>query len=159
MAVSRSQKESILSTLEAHLQEGKSVAFTTSQRITVEEVTKMKRELRGEGVVFMLAKKTLIRLAFKNVHSVDLDLDTLPGQVALTISKNDPMAGLSIVNRYVKEWKKDEKIAFVASYMEGRMLGAEETTKLASLPSREVLLAKLLGSMKAPIAGLARFFE
>jgi ribosomal protein L10 len=78
MAVSRTQKGSILSTIETHLQEGKSIAFTSNQRITVDEITKMKRDLRKENVTFMLAKKTLIRLAFKNVYAVDLDLDTLP---------------------------------------------------------------------------------
>ena len=159
MAVTHEKKEAILSTLEWHLREAKSIAFTSSQRITVEEITKMKKELRSEDVVFMLAKKTLIRIAFKNVYSVDLDLETLPWQVALAIAKKDAMSGMTIINKYVKEWKKDEKISFVGAYMEGRLMDAHNTQKLASLPSREVLLSRLLGSLMSPLSGLARFFD
>lgn len=159
MAVTHEKKEAILSTLEWHLREAKSIAFTSSQRITVEEITKMKKDLRSEDVVFMLAKKTLIRIAFKNVYSVDLDLDTLPWQVALAIAKKDAMSGMTIINKYVKEWKKDEKIAFVGAYMEGRLMDAHNTQKLASLPSREVLLSRLLGSLMSPLSSLARFFD
>lgn len=159
MAVSRTKKESILSTLENHLKEAKSLVFTSNQRVTVDEITKMKRELRTQNVTYMLAKKTLMRIAFKNVYSLELDLDTLPWQVALAIAKDDPIIALTIINRYAKEWKKDEKILFIASYIEGKLLWKDDTMKLASLPSREVLLARLLGSMMSPLSGLARFFD
>jgi ribosomal protein L10 len=110
-------------------------------------------------LLFLTAKKTLIRIAFKNVFSVDLDLSTLPGQVALVISKGDALAPFGIANKYATEWRKEEKLVFVAGYLEGRMMDATETKKLATLPSREVLLAKLLGSMMSPLSGLARFFD
>jgi large subunit ribosomal protein L10 len=69
------------------------------------------------------------------------------------------VAGLTIVNKYAKLWKKEEKLSFVGGYLDGRIMDATETTKLAGLPSREVLLAKLLGSMMSPLSGLARFFD
>jgi large subunit ribosomal protein L10 len=159
MAVSRSQKEDILAKLEAHLKDATSVAFTTNNKLTVEDIIAIRKDVREVNGVFMLAKKTLMRLAFKNALGVDLDLSTLPGQVAIIISKGDKIAALAAVNKHVAEHKKEEKLKFVAGYIDGRLMDAKETAKLAGLPSREVLLAKLLGSMKSPISGLARFFD
>lgn len=161
MAVSKARKVEQLAEIEALLKEAKSVGFTSNQKITVAEVTAIKRELRAAGAVFMIAKKTLIRIAFKNVFNLDLDIDTLPGQVAMVVAKEDAIAPLGIVNKYAneKEWKKAEKLSFVGGYFEGAIVDATVIRKIASLPSREVLLAKLLGSMMSPLSGLARFFD
>jgi large subunit ribosomal protein L10 len=161
MAVSKDQKVAILATLEAHLKDAQSVAFTTNQKLTVLEVSNMKKEIRAVGGHYMIAKKTLIRIAFKNVMGVDLDINTLPGQVAILIAKEDKIAPLGVVGKFAKEkdFAKEEKIKFSGGYIDGRVLDAAETTKLASLPSREVLLAKLLGSMMSPLSSLARFFD
>lgn len=159
MAVTKAKKSEQLAALEAHLKEAKSVTFTSNQKVTVLEVSALKRDLRAINASYVIVKKTLIRIAFKNVYSVDLDLATLPGQVAVVIAKGDAIAPLGVTNKYVNEWKKEEKMVFVGGYMEGRLMDATETRKLATLPSREVLLAKLLGSMMSPLSGLARFFD
>jgi large subunit ribosomal protein L10 len=159
MAVSRAQKAEILAKLEAHLKDSTSVAFTSNNKLTVEDIDAIRKDAREQNGVFMLAKKTLMRIAFKNAFGVDLDVSTLPGQVAIVISKGDKVAVLAAVNKHVIEFKKEEKIKFVGGYIDGRLIDGKETSKLAGLPSREVLLAKLLGSMKSPISGLARFFD
>ena len=159
MAITKAKKSEILSTLEAHLKTSTSVGFTSNTGLTALEVTTMKKELRVANTTFMLAKKTLMRIAFKNVFNVDLPLDTLPGQVAIVISKGDKVAGLAIVNKYVNEWKKEEKMKFVGGFFDGVLLDAKAISRIAGLPSREVLLAKLLGSMMSPVSGLARFFD
>lgn len=159
MAVTRAKKSEILATLEAHLKDATSVAFTSNNKLTVEDIESIRKDARAQNGVFMLAKKTLIRVAFKNVLNADLDLDTLPGQVAIVISKGDKIAALAAVNKYVAEFKKEQKIKIVGGYIDGRVLGETEAAKLAGLPSREVLLAKLLGSMMSPLSGLARFFD
>lgn len=161
MAVSKAKKAEQLSALEAHLKEANSVGFTSNQKITVAEVTALKKDLRSQNALFLTAKKTLIRIAFKNVHGVDLDLDTLPGQVAMVIAKGDAIAPLGVANKYAneKDWKKAEKMVFVGGYFEGKVVDAETIRKVASLPSREVLLSKLLGSLMSPLSGLARFFD
>lgn len=161
MAVSKAKKIEQLAQLEAHLKEATSVGFTSTTKITVAEVTKLKRELREQGAIFLTAKKTLIRLAFKSVYNVELDLDTLPGQVALVIAKQDAIAPLGIANKFAneKEWKKAQKLVFVGGYFEEKIVDAAAIQKIASLPSREVLLSKLLGSMMSPLSALARFFD
>jgi large subunit ribosomal protein L10 len=159
MAVSKAKKVSILAELEQELKWATSVAFTSNTKLTVLEVTNLRKDLRKVDAIFMLAKKTLIRIAFKNVYGVELNEDIMPGQVAVLISKWDKIAGLSVVNKYAQELRKEEKIKFVGAYFDGEVIDAAWATKLANLPSREVLLAKLLGSMKAPISALARFLD
>jgi large subunit ribosomal protein L10 len=159
MAVSKARKGEQLAALEAHLKEATSVAFTSNKKVTVAEVSALKKDLRAQNAIYLIVKKTLIRIAFKNVHGLDLDLDTLPGQVALVIGKGDAIAPFGVANKYANDWRKEEKMIFVAGFMEGRLMDGAETKKLATLPSREVLLAKLLGSMMSPLSGLARFFD
>ena len=159
MAISKAKKGEILATLEAHLKASTSVAFTSNTGMTALDVTTMKKELRVQDTTFMLAKKTLMRIAFKNVFNVELDIDTLPGQVAIIISKGDKVAGLAVVNKYAKEWAKEKKMQFVGGFFDGVLLDAKAISRIAGLPSREVLLAKLLGSMMSPVSGLARFFD
>ncbi|MDD2892246.1 MAG: 50S ribosomal protein L10 [Candidatus Gracilibacteria bacterium] len=159
MAISKAKKGEILATLEAHLKDSTSIAFTSNTGMTALDVTTMKKELRANDTTFMLAKKTLMRLAFKNVFNVELDIDTLPGQVAIIISKGDKVAGLAVVNKYAKEWAKEKKMQFVGGFFDGALIDAKAISRIAGLPSREVLLAKLLGSMMSPVSGLARFFD
>lgn len=159
MAITKAKKGEILAVLEAHLKASTSVAFTTNTGLTALDVTTMKKELRVQDTTFMLAKKTLMRIAFKNVFDVDMNLDTFPGQVAIIISKGDKIAGLAVVNKYAKEWAKEGKMKFVGGFFDGVMLDAKAIGRIAGLPSREVLLAKLLGSMMSPVSGLARFFD
>lgn len=159
MAVSKAKKIDILACLESELKWATSVAFTSNTKLTVEEVSNLRRDLRKVDAKFMLAKKTLIRLAFKNVYNVELNEDIMPGQVAVLISKWDKIWAFAIVAKYAHDLRKDEKIKFVWAYLDWEIYDAAWATKLASIPSREVLLAKLLGSMKAPISALARFFD
>jgi large subunit ribosomal protein L10 len=159
MAVSKAKKSEQLAVLEAHLKDATSVAFTSNTKVTVLEVSALKRDLRAQNAILLTIKKTLIRIAFKNVYNAELNLDTLPGQVALVIAKGDAIAPLGVTNKYVNDWKKEEKMTFVGGYMEGRLMDGAETKKLATLPSREVLLARLLGSMMSPLSGLARFLD
>jgi len=159
MAVSKAKKSEQLAVLEAHLKTATSVAFTSNTKVTVLEISSLKKDLRAVNAIYLTAKKTLIRIAFKTVYGVDVDLATLPGQVGLVIAKGEAIAPFGVTNKYVNEWKKEVKMVFVAGYMEGRLMDATETKKLATLPSREVLLAKLLGSMMSPLSGLARFFD
>jgi large subunit ribosomal protein L10 len=159
MAVSKAKKAEQLVVLESHLKAASSVAFTSNTKVTVLEISALKKDLRAQNSIYLTAKKTLIRIAFKTVYGVDVDLATLPGQVGLVIAKGDALAPFSVANKYATEWKKEQKMTFVAGYMDGRLMDATETAKLATLPSREVFLAKLLGSMMSPLSGLARFFD
>jgi large subunit ribosomal protein L10 len=159
MTITKSKKVEILAELETVLKDAQSVAFATNNALTVAEVSKMRADLRKVGSVYMLAKKTLIKIAFKKVFNVDIADDLLPGQIAILVNKTDKVAGLNIINKYVVEFKKEGKIKLTGLFLDGNLLGAAEASKIASLPSRETLLAKLLGSMKSPLGSFVRFLN
>ena len=161
MTISKAKKVEILATLETLLKDAKSVAFTTNNKLTMPDVDAIRKELRTVDATFILSKKTLIKIAFKNVYNVEIDDALLPNQIALTIARADAVAGAGIVNKFAKdkEFAKDEKIKFTGGFFDGRVIDGTEMSKLAGLPSREVLLAKLLGSMMAPLSSLARFLD
>ena len=92
MAVSKAKKIDILAQIEQELKAATSVAFTSNTKLTVEEISNLRRDLRKVDAKFMLAKKTLIRIAFKNVYNVELNEDIMPGQVAMVVSKADKIA-------------------------------------------------------------------
>lgn len=123
----------------------------------MEEISNLRRNLREVGATFTLAKKTLIKIAFKEVYNVEISDDLMPGQIALVCSNEDAVAGLGKLNEFMKKTK--DRIVWTGSYFEGEVKDAEATKVIAGLPSRETLLGRLVGSMKSPISGLARFFD
>lgn len=158
MAVTKAQKVEILNNLKESIKNAKSVAFTTNTWLTVEEVTNLRKSLREVNSTYSLAKKTLIKIAFKEVYNVEIDDSILPGQIAVVCSNDDAVSALWKVNAFAKEFK-DPKIVWAWSYFEWSIKDADETKIIAAIPSRETLLGRLVWSMQSPIAGLARFFD
>jgi large subunit ribosomal protein L10 len=108
MALTKAQKVEVLNNLKNLIKEAKSIGFTTNTGLTVEEITNLRIDLREVNATFTLAKKTLIKLAFKEVFDVELDDSLLPNQIALVISNEDAVAGLGKVNAFRK--KVEDKI-------------------------------------------------
>ncbi len=159
MTVSKTKKSETLETLKADLSRAKSFALIQSNRITVAEVSKVRRGLLPIGGKMTVAKKTLIEIAVKEVKGVDIPAEMLGGQIAILMAFDDAIAPLSVVNTLSKEFGADDKLVFTGSYLENVLQDAQTTKKLASLPSREVLLAKFMGSLLSPVSSLARFFD
>ncbi len=159
MAVTKAQKVSILENLKESIKNAKSISFTTNNWLTVEEITNLRKSLREVNSTFTLAKKTLIKIAFKEVYNVEIDDSILPGQIAVVCSNDDAVSAMGKVNEFIKEFKKDPKVVWAWSYFEWEIKNAEDTKVIASIPSRETLLGRLVWSMQSPIAGLARFFD
>lgn len=161
MAISKDKKAQILASLKESFETATAVSFTKSNALTVEEVSTIRSDLRNVGGKMVIAKKTLIKLAFKEVNGQELTDEMLDGQIAVVFSSEDTVAPMGAVNARMKEFntKDQTKIEFVGSFMDGTIQDAEMTTKLAGLPSRDVLLAKFMGSLMSPVSGLARFFD
>jgi len=157
MALTKAQKIEVLNNLKELISNAKSVGFTTNTGLTVEEITDLRVGLREVDSTFTLAKKTLIKRAFKEALDVELDDSLLPGQIALVISNEDAVAGLGKVNEFRK--KVEDKVEWAWGYFEGEVKNAEEIAQIASMPSRETLLGRLVGSMQSPLSSLARFFD
>jgi len=120
--------------------------------VTVAEDTEMRKAMRQAGVEYTVVKNTLTRFAAKNVGFDALD-PHLNGTTALAVSAADPVAAAKIINEYAS--KKDSKIKIKVGFVSGKIISADEVKALANLPSKEVLISQVLGTMIAPVSGLA----
>ena len=122
--------------------------------LTVEEDTKLRNDLRAAGVKYFVVKNTLLRLAAKETGLDELD-SILHGPTALAISE-DAVAPAKVIADFAKE---NEKFEIKSGFMDGKVLSLDEITKLAKTPSKETLIAKMMGSLNSPISGLARLLS
>ena len=114
--------------------------------LTVAKMTELRRQAREHGVFLQIVKNTLARRAVKDSDFACLD-EHLVGPLALAAAE-DPVAVAKVLSKFQKD---NDVFAIKAGTMSGNLLSAEEIQRLASLPGREELLAKLVGTLQAPI--------
>ncbi|BEU86992.1 50S ribosomal protein L10 [Selenomonas sp. TAMA-11512] len=148
------KKEALVADLKDKLTSAKGAVFTSYKGLTVAQDTALRRKLREAGVTYHVVKNTMTRLAADQAGLEGLD-EHLEGTTALAISFEDVIAPAKAIEDFIKENKLEdsEVLKVKAGIVEGKVINEAEVKALASLPSREVLLAKLLGSMQAPISG------
>lgn len=123
--------------------------------LTVAEDTELRSKMREAGVKYMVAKNTFIRIAAKEAGVEGLD-SYLEHNTAVAFSAEDPVAPAKILNDFSKDHKALE---IKAGILDGKVIALDEVKALAELPSRDELLAKLVGSMQAPISGLVNVLQ
>jgi len=123
--------------------------------LTVEEDTNLRNELRKENVTYFVVKNTLLRRAAKEAGLEELD-DALHGPTALAVSSEDPVAPAKIIAKYAKE---NEKLELKSGFMDGKVMSIDEIKVLADTPSKEVLIAKMMGSLNSPVSSLVRLLN
>ncbi len=129
------------------------VAVVTEYRgLSVEEITKLRRELQKSDSDYHVVKNTLGKIAVKDTAYEALT-ELLTGPVAIAFGFNDQSAPAKILTKFVKENKKNEMIT--GAVLEGNLLSASEAKALADIPSREELYAKMLGCVNSPASGIA----
>ena len=121
------------------------------QGITVEDDTKLRAAMRAAGVEYTVIKNSLIGRACDKVGYEALK-EHLEGMNALAISYDDPIAPAKILKEYAE---KIETFELRAGFLEGAVVDAATVKELADIPPKEVLIAKMLGSLQSPISGLA----
>jgi large subunit ribosomal protein L10 len=131
--------------------DAKGVVIVDYRGMTVEQATKLRNDLRKENVEFKVAKNTLTKIAIKGTEYEGL-AEYLEGPTAIAISREDCTAPARIIANNAKEV---EALKFKASWIEGSIYDAEGTKQIANIPSKEVLIAKVLGGFNAPITSLA----
>jgi large subunit ribosomal protein L10 len=119
--------------------------------ITVAEDTKLRKELREAGDEYMVVKNTLLRLALKDAGIDGLD-HVLEGTTAIAISKDNYVSGAKILTKFA-EATKNKKFEIKAGFVDGGAIDVDGVKALATLPSKEVLVAQVLGGLNAPITG------
>jgi len=147
-----SEKQTIVAALAERLQNASAGVFVDYRGINVAEDTALRAELRKNEVEYSVVKNTLTRFAIKQAGFESLD-PILNGTTSLATGTGDPIAPIRIISEYAK--KMNDKFEIKAGFMEGRVLSLEEISELASLPSKEALYSRVLGTMLAPITSLA----
>jgi large subunit ribosomal protein L10 len=120
--------------------------------LNVEEDTDLRNKLRAANVRYFVIKNTLLRLASKETGLEGLD-EALHGPTAIAVSSEDAVAPAKVLADFAKE---NEKLEIKAGFMDGAVLSLDEIKKLAATPNRETLIAKMMGSLNAPVSNLAR---
>ncbi len=150
MAKSKQFKEQVVNDLIEKLKSAKSAVVANYDGLTVVESEDLRKQLREENIDFFIIKKTLLGLALKNNGIEDIDIKSLQGSLGIAISQDDEVLPAKIIKKFSKE---HEQINFQTGVMEGESVSVEQLKKLADLPGKEELLAKMVGSLKAPISG------
>ena len=145
-------KQPIIDEISANLEGAAGVVLVDHCGLTVEQDTQLRRQMRAEGIVYKVYKNTMLNFAIKGTEFEPLEKH-LEGPSAVAISKTDATAPARIVANFAKT---ADKLEIKAGIVEGKYYDAKEMTAIANIPSREILLGKLLGSMNSPIAILAR---
>lgn len=150
----RTEKKEVVSELKDKLLATKGAVLTNYRGLTVAMDTKMRRKLREAGVEYRVVKNTMTRIA---AHDAGIDgLDKyLEGPTAIALSETDPVVPAKVLADFIRE-NKLQALEIKAGLVEGKVVDANGVKVLASLPPREVLVAQLLGTMQAPIAGFVR---
>ena len=146
-------KQAIVAELAEQLKSAKGVVLTGYKGLTVAQDTELRRELREAGVSYHVVKNTMLRIAAKDAGIEGLD-EHLEGTTAFAFSAEDAVAPAKIICGFIKKNKLEETevLTVKIGMVEGKVIDVKEVQALAALPSREELIAKLLGSMNAPIA-------
>ncbi len=144
--MNKNSKEQVVADLAAKLATAKAAFLADFRGMNVEQVNALRGELRKVGVEYQVVKNTLLRLAAKNTTAECLD-PHLAGPTAIAIAGADPVASAKALADFAKT---NVKFQLKAGALDGKLLSVEDVKALAELPSREVLLAKLLGTLNAP---------
>lgn len=140
-------KAAVISEIAADLESAKAAVLVDYRGLTAEEDTELRRNLRNAGVKYRVLKNTMIRRAAETKGMSELD-PFLNGPTAVAFSDSDPVAPAKIISECIK---KTNKMAMKCGYVEGAFFTKDQLDALAALPSREELLAKMLGSLNAPL--------
>ena len=151
----RPEKAGKVAELKDLLSSSKGAVLVDYCGLTVAEDTELRSKMREAGVKYMVAKNTFIRIAAKESGIEGLDA-YLEHNTAVAFSAEDPVAPAKILNDFSKDHKALE---IKAGILDGKVIALDEVKALAELPSREELLAKLVGSMQAPISGLVNVLQ
>ena len=145
------QKQAVVAELAELLKNSPAGVLVNYQGITVDADTKLRKALRESGVKYMVMKNSLTGRACDEVGLGDMK-QYLSGMTAIAVSENDPIAPAKVIKEYAE---KIESFEILAGYLDGAVVTKDTVMSLADIPSKEVLIAKFLGSIKSPLYGFA----
>jgi large subunit ribosomal protein L10 len=144
------RKEAAVQELRNRLADAQNLFLTDFAGLTVEEITKLRGELRKDGSTYAVVKNTLFKIAAGEEIAKQLE-EFLAGPTGIVFAGSDPVAPAKAIKQFSDDSKK---LGIKAAYIDGRLVDATQVAALAALPPRIELLAKLVGSLASPMRGL-----
>jgi large subunit ribosomal protein L10 len=151
----KAEKAVTVEAITARLKESSTAVLADYRGMTVGQMQDLRSKLRGGGIEMMVVKNTLARRAAKAAGYEPLGAE-LVGPIAMLFAADDVSGPARILNEYIRA---NRKMVIKGGLLEGQVVTADTVTELADLPSREVLLSRLLGAMQAPLANLASILQ
>jgi len=151
MPKTRQQKEQVLDKLVNDLKEAKAATLTAFTQVRVNDDQKLREELYNENIEYGVVKKTLLKKSFEKMGFDDVDISDISGNVSIAISKDDEVASARILSKFAKD---NESMQIEGGILESKWIDKARVEALAKLPSKEELIAKTVGTIKAPLNGL-----
>ena len=152
MNKNRELKEAKVAEIKEKLEKSKAVVLSKYQGLTVEEDTDLRKKLREAGIEYKVYKNTLVILAVKELGLNGI-VEYLEGPVSVAFGYEDVTVAARVLNDFAKD---HNKLELKAGIVEGEIYDESKIKQLATIPPKEVLIAKLLGSIKSPISSFAR---
>lgn len=152
MNKNRQLKEAKVAEIKEKLEKAQAVVLSDYQGLSVEQDTELRKALREAGVEYKVYKNSLVTLAAKEL-GLDGIAEYLEGPVSIAFGYEDATAPARILNNFSKT---NKKLELKAGIVDGTIYDSEKIKMLAEIPSKEVLIAKLLGSIKSPVSKFAR---
>lgn len=146
--LNKTTKEQVVAEFAAKLKSAPAAFLTDYRGLTVEQADDLRNKLREAGVEYSVVKNTLLRLASRGTDMECLS-EYLSGPTSLTIAGDDPVAPAKVLSDFAKA---NEVFELKGGALNGALLSVSDINALAALPSREELLAKMLGSINAPVS-------
>lgn len=151
MALNRQEKAAVIEEITGQLTSAQAVVVAEYRGLSVESVTQLRKEARAAGVYLRVLKNTLAKRAIAGTAFEGLS-DKMVGPLIYGIS-SDPVAAAKVLVNFAKT---NDKLILTAGALPGQVMGVDGVKALATMPSRDELLSKLLGTMQAPIATFVR---
>ena len=155
MPKSRQQKQTILQKIGENLKASNSLLFVNYKGLKVKELLLLRKQLKELGAKLQVAKKTLLKKALQE-KGIDMDLKGMEGQVAAIFALQDPFSPIKSVAAFAKT---AENLKILGGYIENQVRDATTMKEIASLPSKEELLGRLVGSIASPISGFLNVMQ
>jgi large subunit ribosomal protein L10 len=148
-------KVQVIEEIKEKISSSQSMVLVDYRGLNVAQLTELRKRYREAGVDYKVYKNTMMRFAFKELGLEEFN-EFLKGPSGVAFGMNDPVSAAKISTEFAKT---NDKLEIRAGIVDGKVIGVEGVKALAELPSREVLVAQVLGGLNAPIQGFANVLQ
>lgn len=149
------KKKQVVEEIKEKIESSQGIVLVDYRGLNVSEASELRKKFREANVDYKVYKNTLMRFAFKEAGLEEFN-EYLTGPNAVAFGMDDPVAAAKVTSEYAKE---NEKLEIKAGVVDGKIIDIEGVKSLADLPSKEVLIAQVLGGLNGPISGLVNVLQ